>query len=228
MLSVQNISKSYKSRQVLKDVSFEASGGECIGLLGPNGSGKSTLLQILSGALAPDKGSISYDGKDLLHSPGLQASGVGYVPQSNPLYPDMTAMDHLKLWYSSTPYSVEEDLQKGFLSMLNIRPFLHKKVRTLSGGMQKRLSIGCALASRPPLLLLDEPDAALDLVCKNDIRSYIRLYCRQGNTVLLATHDTADFTLCSKLLVFGRDALVQLPGSTPVTEILKYLDGEPS
>ena len=201
MLSIQSISKSYKKQQVLQNVSFDAAPGECIGLLGPNGCGKSTLLHILSGTDTPDSGTILFDGKDLLKNPSLQSTKIGYVAQNNPLFPDMTAMDHLKLWYSATEYSIEDDLKDGFLSILKIEPFLHKKAKALSGGMQKRLSIACALASRPTLLLLDEPDAALDLVCKEDIREYIRLYCAQGNTVLLATHEEADFDLCSKLIL---------------------------
>lgn len=135
----------------------------------------------------------------------------------------MTAMDHLKLWYSATEYSIEDDLKDGFLSILKIEPFLHKKAKALSGGMQKRLSIACALASRPTLLLLDEPDAALDLVCKEDIREYIRLYCAQGNTVLLATHEEADFDLCSKLILLKDGHARTLAADTPVKEIIEYL-----
>ncbi len=223
MLSIQKISKSYKKQQVLKGVSFDAAPGECIGLLGPNGCGKSTLLHILSGTDTPDNGTIFFDEKDLLKNPSLQASKIGYVAQNNPLFPDMTAMDHLKLWYSATKYSIEDDLKDGFLSLLKIEPFLNKKVKTLSGGMQKRLSIACALASRPSLLLLDEPDAALDLVCKEDIRNYIRWYCAQGNTVLLATHDEADFSICSKLILLKEGLATELSSDTPVKEIIEYL-----
>lgn len=223
MLSVESISKSYKKQPVLRDVSFTAAPGECIGLLGPNGCGKSTLLHILSGSDRPDSGRILFHGKDLLAQPSVQASQIGYVPQANPLYPDMTAMDHLKLWYSACDYSIEEDMKEGFLSQLKIESFLHKKVKTLSGGMQKRLSIACALASRPSLLLLDEPDAALDLVCKEDIRSYIRWYCSQGNTVLLATHEEADFALCSKLLLIRDGSARILSGNTPIKEIITFL-----
>lgn len=223
MLSIQSISKSYKKQQVLQNVSFDAAPGECIGLLGPNGCGKSTLLHILSGTDTPDSGTILFDGKNLLKNPSLQSTKIGYVAQNNPLFPDMTAMDHLKLWYSATEYSIEDDLKDGFLSILKIEPFLHKKAKALSGGMQKRLSIACALASRPTLLLLDEPDAALDLVCKEDIREYIHLYCAQGNTVLLATHEEADFDLCSKLILLKDGHARTLAADTPVKEIIEYL-----
>ena len=210
MLSIQEISKSYKKQQVLKGISFDAAPGECIGLLGPNGCGKSTFLHILSGTDTPDGGKIFFDEKDLLKNPSLQSTKIGYV-------------DHLKLWYSATEYSIEDDLKDGFLSLLKIEPFLNKKVKALSGGMQKRLSIACALASRPSLLLLDEPDAALDLVCKEDIRNYIRWYCAQGNTVLLATHDEADFAICSKLILLKEGLATELSSDTPVKEIIEYL-----
>ncbi len=223
MLSIQEISKSYKKQQVLKGISFDAAPGECIGLLGPNGCGKSTFLHILSGTDTPDGGKIFFDEKDVLKNPSLQSTKIGYVAQNNPLFPDMTAMDHLKLWYSATEYSIEDDLKDGFLSLLKIEPFLNKKVKALSGGMQKRLSIACALASRPSLLLLDEPDAALDLVCKEDIRNYIRWYCAQGNTVLLATHDEADFAICSKLILLKEGLATELSSDTPVKEIIEYL-----
>ena len=201
MLSIQSISKSYKKQQVLQNVSFDAAPGECIGLLGPNGCGKSTLLHILSGTDTPDSGTILFDGKNLLKNPSLQSTKIGYVAQNNPLFPDMTAMDHLKLWYSATEYSIEDDLKDGFLSILKIEPFLHKKAKTLS----------------------DEPDAALDLVCKEDIREYIRLYCAQGNTVLLATHEEADFDLCSKLILLKDGHARTLAADTPVKEIIEYL-----
>ena len=235
MLSIQSISKSYKKQQVLQNVSFDAAPGECIGLLGPNGCGKSTLLHILACIDNYQEGEYTIDGtlvknlsekqyaKDLLKNPSLQSTKIGYVAQNNPLFPDMTAMDHLKLWYSATEYSIEDDLKDGFLSILKIEPFLHKKAKALSGGMQKRLSIACALASRPTLLLLDEPDAALDLVCKEDIREYIRLYCAQGNTVLLATHEEADFDLCSKLILLKDGHARTLAADTPVKEIIEYL-----
>ena len=180
-------------------------------------------MHILSGTDTPDSGTILFDGKNLLKNPSLQSTKIGYVAQNNPLFPDMTAMDHLKLWYSATKYSIEDDLKDGFLSLLKIEPFLHKKAKALSGGMQKRLSIACALASRPTLLLLDEPDAALDLVCKEDIREYIRLYCAQGNTVLLATHEEADFDLCSKLILLKDGHARTLAADTPVKEIIEYL-----
>lgn len=223
MLSVQDICKSYRSQTILDNISFDVKPGECIGLLGPNGCGKSTLLQIMAGVLRPNSGRVMLDGSNLLESRHLQISKVGYVPQNNPLYPDMTARDHLKLWYSAADRAYTEDLGNGFLGQLDIEPFLDKKVKNMSGGMQKRLSIGCALASHPALLLLDEPDAALDLVCRQNIRDYVCDYCNQGNIVILATHDTADFKICTRLLLFCHGSLAELPGSASEAQILDYL-----
>lgn len=223
MFQVSHLSKSYRSHRILRDVSFEAAPGDCIGLIGPNGCGKSTLLSIISGLQKPDSGDILWKGRSLLRSPALFSSLIGYVPQTNPLFDDMTAYDHLRLWYSSSSYSLEEDLKTGFPARLGLPAFLNKKVSALSGGMQKRLSLACALAGQPPLVFLDEPAAALDLVCKQEIRTYVRELASEGKTVLLATHEEADFALCTRLLLFTDSGLMEISPDTPVCEILRWL-----
>lgn len=224
MFQVSHLVKSYHNHQILNDLSFEASPGDCIGLIGPNGCGKSTLLQIVSGMLRPEGGSICWEGKELLGHPRLFARLIGYVPQSNPLFEDMSVYDHLELWYSSSPWSLEQDLTDGFPARLGICRFLDKKVCELSGGMKKRLSLACALACRPPLIFLDEPAAALDLVCKEEIRGYIRELKQEGKTILLATHEEADFALCTKLLLFQNGALTAISPDTPTAQILQFLN----
>lgn len=224
MLQVSHISKRYRRRAILTDISFEAHPGECLGLIGANGCGKSTLLQIVSGTSRPDSGSVCWQKENLLAHPRRFSELIGYVPQNNPLFEDMTVMDHLKLWYSSSPYSLSQDMLDGFPARLGIPAFVGQKVSTLSGGMKKRLSLACALASRPPLVLLDEPAAALDLVCKEDIRNYIRTLKQEQKTILLATHEEADFALCDRLLLFKQGRLTELAPDTPVSEILQYLE----
>ncbi|MBQ8639887.1 MAG: ATP-binding cassette domain-containing protein [Lachnospiraceae bacterium] len=224
MFEVSHLAKRYYKNQVLKDVSFTAAPGECIGLIGPNGCGKSTLLQIVSGMLKQDQGTICFDGEELTKKSGRFSQLIGYVPQANPLFDDMTVYDHLALWYSSSPYSLEQDLTDGFPARLGIVSFLDKKVCELSGGMKKRLSLACSLANRPPLVFLDEPAAALDLVCKEEIRSYVRELKEEGKTILLATHEEADFDLCSRLLLFHDKTLTELPPDTPIEEIVRRIE----
>jgi ABC-2 type transport system ATP-binding protein len=195
-LEVQAIRKSYGKRPILKEVSFSAPQGTCTGILGANGSGKSTLFSILAGAQRPDRGEFLWEGTDLLRSPRLRASTVGYVPQGTPLLQELTALDNLSLWYEKDQLKAE--LEDGFLAMLGIGDFLKTPVHKMSGGMKKRLSIGCAIASHPKVLLLDEPCAALDLVCKERILNYFREHRSQGGVLLLATHDVQELELCDQ------------------------------
>jgi ABC-2 type transport system ATP-binding protein len=195
-VEVRSIQKSYGKRQILKEVSFSAGLGTCTGILGANGSGKSTLLSILAGVQRPDQGEFILEGTDLFRSPKLRASRVGYVPQGTPLLQELTALDNLSLWYDKE--QLQYQLEDGFLAMLGIGDFLKTPVYKMSGGMKKRLSIGCAIASEPKVLLLDEPCAALDLVCKERILNYFRELRSQGGVLLLATHDVQELELCDQ------------------------------
>ena len=127
MLSIQSISKSYKKQQVFAKCIFDAAPANALAYSVLTAAGKSTLLHILSGTDTPDSGTILFDGKDLLKNPSLQSTKIGYGLKITHFFPDMTAMDHAKLWYSATKYSIEDDLKDGFLSILKIEPFLHKK-----------------------------------------------------------------------------------------------------
>ena len=193
-ITLKNIAKSYGKKQVLKDINLTATGGSCIGILGSNGCGKSTLLSILAGTLAPNGGSFLCDDKDLFADQPLRSQLVGYVPQGTPLLEELTAWDNLLLWYDRD--TLREELESGVLKLLGIDGFLKVPVCKMSGGMKKRLSIGCAVAGRPPILLLDEPTAALDLPCKESIAGDLRQYKAAGGLLLLTTHDVLELQLC--------------------------------
>lgn len=205
-VQINHIQKKYRKKQVLKDIHLEATGGTCIGILGCNGSGKSTLLSILAGVLTADGGSFLCDGQDLLRNSSLRSQLVGYVPQGTPLIEELSAKDNLLLWY--TPEQMKKELQDGVLKLLGIDAFLKTPVSKMSGGMKKRLSIGCAVANRPPILLLDEPTAALDLVCKESIAQYLRKYKRSGGLLLLTTHDVLELELCDAWYII-RDGVLE-------------------
>ncbi len=204
-LTIEGLKKSYRRQQVLCDICLSAQSGSCIAILGANGSGKSTLLSILAGVQKPDGGSFAIDGKQLFSDESLRSRLVGYVPQGTPLIPELTARDNLALWYSRK--ELEQELQGGILAMLGIGEFIGKRVSKLSGGMKKRLSIGCAMAKRPPVLLLDEPTAALDLQCKQDIAAYLRAYRQSGGIVLLTTHEESELKLCDSWYILKNGRL---------------------
>lgn len=198
-IELKEITKSYSRKCVLQGVSLTAEGGMCIGILGSNGSGKSTLLSILAGIQKADSGSFLYEGRDLFTDAALRSSLVGYVPQGTPLFEELTVRDNLLLWYNRK--DLLRELESGILSLLGIKEFLKTPVWKLSGGMKKRLSIGCAMAKHPPILLLDEPGAALDLACKQQILHYLHQYKHSGGLILLTTHDAFELELCDRLYI---------------------------
>ncbi len=202
---ITGIEKKYGKKQVLKGVSLDIPVGSCVGILGGNGCGKSTLLSILAGVLRADAGSFQYAECDLLKEPKMRSRIVGYVPQGMPLFDELTAKENLLLWYTAT--DIKRELNGGVLDMLGINDFIHTKVKKMSGGMKKRLSIGCAVHHSPQILLLDEPSAALDLVCKERVLNYLSDYKKSGGTVLLATHDITEIEFCDRLYLFRNGVL---------------------
>ena len=199
-ICVSGLTSSYGKKQVLNNISLEASAGTCTAIVGINGCGKSTLLNILAGLKKPDQGRIFFDGHEVngRKEKELFCSYVGYVPQECNLVMELTVMDNLALWYQHRD-ELNQSLQEGFLHVLGLEQILSAKVGKLSGGMKKRVSMGCALAGNPPILLLDEPNAALDLPGKSDIRRYLAFYMEKGGTVIMATHDECDLELCNQV-----------------------------
>ena len=200
------IKKKYGRNEVLRGASFRMQSGQCVGILGTNGCGKSTLLKILAGVLAPDGGQFLRDGQDLLRDGSLRAKTVGYVPQGTPLMEELSARDNLRLWY--TPEAMERSLESGVLRQLGVQEFLRTTAGKLSGGMKKRLSIGCAMAKDPEILLLDEPTAALDLVCKEQILNTFDAFRSRGGALVMVSHDQWELTMCDTWLHL-RDGVLQ-------------------
>ncbi len=193
---LRDIRKSYGKKTVLRGVSFGAERGEAIGIVGANGSGKSTLLRVLSGVLRPDAGEFYWEGSDLLRSrPALERT-VAYVPQGTPLIEELSALDNLRLWYDAD--ALRASLRDGMLRQLGVQDFLKVPASRLSGGMRKRLSIGCAISRDPQILLLDEPAAALDLAARERLLDYFAAFRARGGLIIMATHDLRELESCSR------------------------------
>ncbi len=221
MLELINISKRYKDKWVLKDIHMKLNEERCVGILGVNGSGKTTLLSILAGVLKPNSGKVMYSDADLLKNQTLRRKLIAYIPQKSPLIEELNALDNLKLWYDKE--ELKKEISSGVISLLGVDEFLKKPVSALSMGMKKRLSIACAVASKPKILLMDEPSAYLDIICKADIHRYISEHKRQGGSIILVSHDVGDFTVCDEYYVLKSGVLSPFEYKDNVDELIKKL-----
>lgn len=199
MLEIDSICKSYNGRQVLAPVSFRVGPGECVGVAGENGSGKSTLLRLLAQVERPDRGDIRYDGASVLGDRKFLRRHMGYVPQHHDLMEDLTVSAQLKLWQSacgqSGPISAE------IMELLGIEPMLRSRIGTLSGGMQRRVSIAMALLGSPDILVMDEATAGLDRGYSEELLNWLERYLRRGGRLIWCSHSPEELSrLCGSCL----------------------------
>lgn len=204
MIEVSHIQKTYGKKKVLTDISFCAKPGECIAIAGKNGCGKSTLLQILSGVVRADSGSIQLWNEAA--TPKTIRKYCGYVPQENPLMEEMSVRDNLRLWKGKNRHMTEQVIRQFELDDL-----LGQKVRTLSGGMKRRLAIACALLKLPPVMIMDEPTTALDLYYKESIRQWMGQYLAGNGTILMTTHDETEIANATRCFVLREGVLSETP-----------------
>ena len=220
-IEIKDIRKAYGKKRVLNGITFENEGGRCVGILGRNGCGKSTLLSILAGVQKCDQGEFLIDDHPLFGRPADLRRNVGYVPQVTPLIEELNARDNLLLWYSKE--QLDQELSGGVLDMLGIGEFLKTPVSKMSGGMKKRLAIGCAMQTRPPVLLLDEPCAALDIECKVSILDYLRKYKESGGCLVLITHDPMELGICDECRIMRGGVLYDHVNDGDIEGLVKAL-----
>lgn len=220
MLEISGISKSYRKHNILEGVELTVKPGECAGIVGYNGCGKTTLLSIIAGALKADRGSILFNGRQAVGHPRVFAEEAAYVPQENPLMEELTVRDNLLLWYRGSRKKMDQDLKSGAAAMLGVDKMLGRTAGKLSGGMKKRVSIACALSNHAPVLVMDEPGAALDLECKELIRNYLREYMEDGGAVVLASHELEELALCTQMYVLKNGSLAKVANGLQADELI--------
>ena len=222
MIIVDSIRKKYK-KYVLEDISFSVEKGQCVGILGTNGCGKSTLLSIIAGTKKSDGGRIFYDGVDVTKNKSVFTDYIGYVPQENPLIEELSVNDNLKLWYSNSKKDLKKDFLNGVPAMLGLDAVKKIAVGKLSGGMKRRVSIAAALANDAPILILDELSAALDLVCKKEIREYLTQYLKKNGTIIMTTHEEDEIAICNRLLIMKDGKLSEVDSNSSIEALVNKL-----
>jgi ABC-2 type transport system ATP-binding protein len=199
IIQVSNLSKSFKTQDVLKGVSLDIEQGEIYGLLGPSGSGKTTLIKLMIGLELPSSGSVTFKGSRL-KAKKLYPS-IGYMSQSDALYQDLTAKENLA--FTASLYGLkkaqrEQQIEK-VMEMVDLLPHLNKPVHQFSGGMKRRLSLAIALLHDPEVLFLDEPTVGIDPVLRKEIWDGFRKLKEDGRTIIITTHVMDEAERCDRL-----------------------------
>ena len=195
-LSTHNLSKRYKKRTVVTDVSVEVGSGEVVGLLGPNGAGKTTCFYMVVGLVACDGGDVYIDDKKITHLPIHQRAklGVSYLPQEASVFRKLTVVENIKAVLELQNYSADEIESRAerLLEELHIGHIRNSSAASLSGGERRRVEIARALATEPRFILLDEPFAGVDPIAVLDIQKIIRFLKERNIGVLITDHNVRE------------------------------------
>lgn len=207
-LTVRNLQKSFKKRQVVKNFSLDIESGEVVGLLGPNGAGKTTSFYMIVGLIAADAGSILFDNQELRRLPIHERArlGIGYLPQEASIFRKMTVEQNIRaiLEISLTDKSrIDSELEK-LLADLNIERLRHSPAPALSGGERRRVEIARVLAMQPRFILLDEPFAGVDPIAVIDIQKIIEFLKSRGIGVLITDHNVREtLSICDRAYIIS-------------------------
>jgi len=224
VLEVRGLVKRFGGFTAVNNVSFKVDQGEILGLIGPNGSGKTTTINLVAGALRPDKGSITLDGRDIVGIPAyaFARAGVGRTFQVPRLFKRMTVIENLivpALTDTRTSRRQAEARARETLAFVRFEHLADADARTLSGGQQKLLELGRALMLRPSLLLLDEPFAGVHPRLLDQIVEHIRTLSAEGYTIVLVDHNLdAVRSVVRRTLVMARGRKI---ADGPSEEVLR-------
>ncbi len=207
-LSAHNLRKKYKTRTVVKDVSFEVAGGEVVGLLGPNGAGKTTCFYMIVGLVATDGGEILIGDEKLTHMPIHRRArlGLSYLPQENSVFRKLSVADNIRavLELQNLEKDKLEERLDELLQELHINHIKDSAAISLSGGERRRVEIARALATSPRFILLDEPFAGVDPIAVLDIQKIIKFLKERGIGVLITDHNVREtLGICDRATIIN-------------------------
>lgn len=214
-IEVERLFKRYGDFEAVRDLSFQVGSGEVVGFLGPNGAGKTTTMRMLTGFIPPTDGRIRIAGFDVF-TDGLEVRrSIGYLPETPPLYPEMTPASYINFVakLKDVPKAERKDAVDRALTLCGLRDVSRREIRQLSKGFRQRVGLAQAIVHNPKVLVLDEPTVGLDPIQIREIRAMIRdLAATGGQTILLSTHILAEVeAICQRVILIqqGRKVLDQ-------------------
>jgi ABC-2 type transport system ATP-binding protein len=208
MIRTSGLTKDYGARRAIENLTFEANQGEVVGFLGPNGAGKTTTMRILAGYMPPSFGTAQVAGFDVIEESIEVRRRVGYLPETVPLYPDMTVFDYLKFMADLRHLPNADEMVDNALELVQMEQRAEGYIANLSKGMRQRVGLAQALLHKPEVLILDEPTIGLDPAQVVEVRSIIRDIGKE-RTVLLSTHILSEAQqLCDRVLIINKGHIV--------------------
>ncbi len=226
MIQIKNLRKNYGKFPAVDDISFDVADGEILGFLGPNGAGKTTTMKVITGFYPPTDGSVTVEGLDVSEDSLASRQLIGYLPESNPLYPDLTVYEYLDL--IAELRQIPKDSRRGRIKkmseMTGITDRLGQVIGQLSKGYKQRVGLAQAMLHDPKILILDEPTIGLDPNQIVEIRSLIKNLGEQ-KTVILSTHILPEVqATCDRVVVIHKGKLV---ADGTMDELQHRFEGQP-
>jgi ABC-2 type transport system ATP-binding protein len=210
-LKVEGLVKQYRQARALDGIDLEVQQGEFFGLLGPNGAGKTTLINILAGLTQSTQGTAEVMGYDVMRDYAQSRRALGVVPQELVYDPFFTAREVLRMQSGYFGIRKNDDWIEHILHNLGLTPHADKNMRALSGGMKRRVLVAQALVHKPPVIVLDEPTAGVDVDLRQTLWQFIRGFNQEGHTVVLTTHYLEEAeALCGRIAMLKQGRLVAL------------------
>ncbi|MCM8530309.1 MAG: ATP-binding cassette domain-containing protein [Lentisphaeraceae bacterium] len=206
MIKVENLCRNFGEIKAVKNISFSVEKGDILGFIGPNGAGKSTTMRMITGYLTPSSGTVEINGKNLLDNESFCKDSIGYLPESAPMYGDMTVRNFLLFCGDIRGMSTQERktavdsvIEKCFLQKVE-----HQTISTLSKGFRQRTCFAQSILHDPPVLILDEPTDGLDPNQKYEIRKIIRNFGKD-KAIILSTHILEEVeSLCNRVILLSQ------------------------
>ena len=226
-LKVEKLTKIYSKKtlneiRALNDLNLEVKAGEIFGLLGPNGAGKTTFLNILAGTVIKNSGKINVWGYDLDKNPRQVRSSIGIVPQEVNLDAFFSPKNLLELQAGLYGIKKEDRITDTILKLVSLEKQANSYARSLSGGMKRRLLIAKAMVHRPPILVLDEPTAGVDVELRQKLWNNVKALNKQGVTIILTTHVMYEAQeMCDRIAILNKGNLVKLDTTNNLLDSIK-------
>lgn len=212
MIELKDVKKKYGKNVALNEVNFSINDGICFGLIGPNGAGKSTLMKVIAGITRKYEGEILFNGREIEKSRNEVKKYIGYVPQDLVLENTLTARDNLAFFggvYGVPKHELKEKVNKT-LKDIGLEDRGDEPVKNFSGGMKRRLNIGCGLMHNPQLVIMDEPTVGIDPQSRNYIYSIIKRLKGEGKTVIYSSHYMEEVeNLCEEMVLIDHGNILE-------------------